>query len=103
MKNIKLKARNIAVFFWANNAYNAVVLTDGEYWICCDKFDDIDLYSENAVDDIRHYISTTDFNNFADMWTEFSQDISGVSPTVGRNFGAEFSRHELEFCGMIYE
>lgn len=103
MKNIKLKARNIAVFFWANNAYNAVIMTDGEYWICCDKFDDIDLYTENAVDIIRHYISTTDFNNFADMWAEFSQDISGLSPTVGRNFGAEFPRNDLQFCGMIYE
>lgn len=103
MKNIRWKKRNVAVFFWANNAYNAVVWTDGEYWMCFDSFDGIDLYAENAVDNIRHYISSTDFNRFDDLYYQYSADISGNLPVCGKNFSAEFPRHELEFVGMIYE
>lgn len=103
MKNIKEKARNVAVFLWTNNAYNAVVLTDGEFWICTENLGGVDLYAENPVEAVRQYISNTGFNSFADMYAEFSQDIGGLSPTVGRNFSEEFPRNELEICGMIYE
>ena len=35
--SIKNKSRNVQVYFWQNNAYNAVVFTDGEYWIVFDS------------------------------------------------------------------
>lgn len=96
MRNIKFKKRNIAVFLWIGNAYNAVILTDGEYWICVsDTFDDIDLYAENAAEKLSRYIRTNDFNSFNDMYCQ--------GDSVGRNFSKLFSATELQLCGMIYE
>lgn len=95
---------NVQVFFWANNAYNAVVLTDGERWIVFDEeFDGIDLYGENVISELSEYIKNSEFNSFLAMYSDFSADASGMSPTVGINFGAEFDRGELTHIGMICE
>lgn len=101
--------RNVQAFFWENNAYNAVIFTDGEYWIVFDgdsqgRFDGkIDLYGENTVNELRAYISENDFNYFDDMYNQFEQDISSLSPAVGKNFGKEFDKSELTHITTIYE
>jgi antirestriction protein len=103
-KNIKKKSRNVQVYFWHNNAYNAVVMTDGEYWITFDdSFDGIDLYDEDVITELKSYIKTTDFNDFDDMYNQFANDENGNSPVVGDNFGGEFDTSELTKVGTIYE
>ena len=103
-KNIKKKPRNVQVYFWHNNAYNAVVMTDGEYWITFDdSFDGIDLYDEDVITELKSYIKTTDFNDFDDMYNQFANDENGNSPVVGDNFGGEFDTSELTKVGTIYE
>lgn len=103
-KEIKRKPRNVQVYFWKNNAYNAVVMTDGEYWITFDEsFDGIDLYDEDVIDELKSYIKTTDFNDFDDMYNQFANDENGNSPVVGDNFGAEFDSSELTKVGTVYE
>lgn len=107
--SIKNKSRNVQVYFWQNNAYNAVVFTDGEYWIVFDggsngKFDgSVDLYDEDAVSELKSYIKNADFNSFDEMYNEFSQDQGSMSPAVGDNFGREFDKNELTKVGTIYE
>lgn len=107
---IKSKSnRNVQVYFWHNDAYNAVIFTDGEYYIVFDgdsrgMFDGVvDLYQEDVIDKLRNYIKTTDFNYFDDMYNDFSQNTSGMSPVTGRNFGSEFDKSELTKVGTIYE
>lgn len=103
-KNIKKKPRNVQVYFWHNNAYNAVVMTDGEYWIVFDdSFDGIDLYDEDVITELKSYIKTTDFNDFDDMYNQFANDENVNSPVVGDNFGGEFDTSELTKVGTIYE
>lgn len=107
--SIKNKSRNVQVYFWQNNAYNAVVFTDGEYWIVFDgdsngKFDgSVDLYDDGAVSELKSYIKNADFNSFDEMYNEFSQDQGSMSPAVGDNFGREFDKNELTKVGTIYE
>lgn len=103
-EDIKSKPRNIQVFFWQNGGYNAVIFTDGEYWICFDeKFDGIDLYDDDIIATLKSYIKYTDFNDFDDMYSQFEQDKGGMSPAVGRDFGNEFDKSELTLVGTIYE
>lgn len=101
--------RNVQIFFWQNNAYNAVIFTDGEYWIVFDgnshgKFDgEVDLYGDNVIDDLKNYISKTDFNYFNELYNWFEQDRSCSAPVVGKDFGNEFDKSELTHITTIYE
>lgn len=99
------KRRTVHYYFWETNAYNAVVITDGNYWICLsDDMDGIDLYSDNAVSQVKAYVNdlnrTGTWESFYNLYNDFS---SRSDVAVGDNFSSEFPSSELTLCGTIYE
>ena len=94
-----------SVYFWNGNAYNAVVWENNGHWICFDeKFDDIDLYQENVIDTLKNYITDEKFaSTFGDMFDQFAQDRSGMSPACGFDFENDFPYDEVELITTVEE
>jgi hypothetical protein len=102
---IKNKPRNVTIFLWENNAYNAVIWTDGEYWICFDEvFDNYDLYDDDIVNKLKQYIKSNrnNFESFDDLYNQFDSNQSINGPLTGNNFGEEYPKSELTYIDTLY-